>query len=55
MSGLLLDSPLGPLWLTAEDGALTGCWLTPGGFCPRSPPSRPAGRTTRCWRRQGRG
>ena len=24
MSGLLLKSPVGPLWLTAADGALTG-------------------------------
>ena len=34
MSGLLLESPVGPLWLTAQGGALTGCWFVNGRFAP---------------------
>lgn len=41
MSGLLLDSPVGPLWLTAEGGALTGCWFVKGRFPPDLPPQPP--------------
>ena len=37
MSALLLESPVGPLWLTARGGALTGCWFVNG----RSPPELP--------------
>lgn len=41
MSGLLLDSPVGPLWLTSEGGALTGCWFTRGRFLPPIPAEPP--------------
>lgn len=41
MSGLLLKSPVGPLWLTAADGALTGCWFVEGRFPPRLPADPP--------------
>ena len=41
MSGLLLESPVGPLWLTAQDGALTGCWFVEGRFPPRLPADPP--------------
>lgn len=52
MSGLLLESPVGPLWLTAQGGALTGCWFVNGRFPLNCPRSRPGKRTTRCWPRQ---
>ena len=38
VSGLLLESPVGPLWLTAQGGALTGCWFVNGRFPPELPP-----------------
>lgn len=41
MNGLLLESPVGPLWLTAQDGALTGCWFTRGRFLPTIPAEPP--------------
>lgn len=41
MNGLLLESPVGPLWLTAQDGALTGCWFAGGRFPPALPPQPP--------------
>ena len=41
MTGLLLDSPVGPLWLTAEGGALTGCRFVEGRFPPRLPADPP--------------
>ena len=41
MSGLLLESPVGPLWLTAQGGALTGCWFVNGRFPPELPPQPP--------------
>ena len=41
MSALLLQSPVGPLWLTAEGGALTGCWFAGGRFPPDLPPQPP--------------
>lgn len=41
MNGLLLESPVGPLWLTAQDGALTGCWFTGGRFPPAMPAQLP--------------
>lgn len=41
MNGLLLESPVGPLWLTAEGGALTGCWFTRGRFLPPIPAEPP--------------
>lgn len=41
MSGLLLESPVGPLWLTSEGGALTGCWFTRGRFLPPIPAEPP--------------
>ena len=41
MSGLLLDSPVGPLWLTAENGALTGCWFVAGRYPPALPAQPP--------------
>lgn len=41
MSGLLLESPVGPLWLTAEGGALTGCWFVEGRFPPALPEHPP--------------
>ena len=41
MNGLLLESPVGPLWLTAQGGALTGCWFTRGRFLPPIPAEPP--------------
>ena len=41
MSALLLESPVGPLWLTAQGGALTGCWFVNGRFPPELPPQPP--------------
>lgn len=41
MSGLLFNSPSGPLWLTAEGGALTGCWFVKGRFSPGLPGQPP--------------
>ena len=41
MNGLLLESPVGPLWLTAQGGALTGCWFTGGRFPPALPAQPP--------------
>lgn len=41
MSGLLRPSPVGPLWLTAEGGALTGCWLLEGRYLPPMPDAPP--------------
>lgn len=41
MSALLLESPVGPLWLTAQGGALTGCWFVSGRFPPELPPQPP--------------
>lgn len=43
MSGLLLDSPVGPLWLTAEHGVLTGCWFVNGRYPPALPDRPPRG------------
>ena len=41
MSALLLESPVGPLWLTAQGGALTGCWFVNGRFPPELPSQPP--------------
>ena len=41
MNGLLLESPVGPLWLTAQGDALTGCWFVNGRYSPALPPQPP--------------
>ena len=41
MNGLLLESPVGPLWLTAQGGALTGCWFARGRCLPPIPAEPP--------------